>query len=257
MALAYGADAVLMMCTVGGADYKALQKMAEIARVIGKEEDASEYGQKIELRKRAINAAYFNTFDGNFIMNVQGANAFAVDLGLGDERTYSNLVRYYQKMGHYDTGIFATDILTRVLFERGDGDLALRLLTGEGEQGFARWRENGATTFHEYWDSNRSRSHNHPMFGAAVAYFFEYLLGIRQREQTAGYRDLIIAPQAVSELNVMRGSISTPAGTVAVAYEREDEKVRFKITVPAGVKAVFRYFDTERELTAGENEFEL
>ena len=29
MALAYGADAVLMMCTIGGADYKAIQKMAE------------------------------------------------------------------------------------------------------------------------------------------------------------------------------------------------------------------------------------
>ena len=29
MALAYGADAVLMMCTIGGADYVALQKMAE------------------------------------------------------------------------------------------------------------------------------------------------------------------------------------------------------------------------------------
>lgn len=235
---------------------KALQKMAEIAAVIGKEGDVAEYEQKIDRRKRAINAAYFNTFDGNFMMNVQGANAYAADLGLGDDKTYPNLVRYYQKLGHYDTGIFATDILTRVLFERGDGDLALRLLTGEGEQGFARWRKNGATTFHEYWDSNRSRSHNHPMFGAAVACFFEYLLGIRQRENTAGYRDLIIAPQAVSELNVMRGSISTPAGTVAVAYEKKDEKLCFRITVPAGVKAVFRYLDEERKLTTGENVFE-
>ncbi len=44
-------------------------------------------------------------------------------MGLGDDTTYPNMVRYYQKLGCYDTGIFATDILTRVLFERGDGDL--------------------------------------------------------------------------------------------------------------------------------------
>ena len=127
--------------------------------------------------KRVIQAAYFNAFDDNFIMNVQGANAFGVDLGLGSEKTYEKMVQYYKKLGNYDTGIFATDIVTRLLFERGDGELAFNLLVNNGDQGFEHWRRNGATTFHEYWDSNRSRSHNHPMFGAVVAYFFEYLLG--------------------------------------------------------------------------------
>ena len=120
-------------------------------------------------------------------MNVQGANSFAVDLGLGTENTYKNMVSYYKKLGYYDTGIFATDIVTRTLFENGDSDLAIDLLTHDGDQGFEHWRKNGATTFHEYWDSNRSRSHSHPMFGAPVAYLFEYLLGIKQEEGTAGY----------------------------------------------------------------------
>ena len=61
---------------------KSLNQMCEIANVIGKESDIAEYKEKAELRKKAIQAAYFNTFDDNFVMNVQGANAFAVDLGL-------------------------------------------------------------------------------------------------------------------------------------------------------------------------------
>ncbi|MBQ8311389.1 MAG: hypothetical protein IJX80_10305, partial [Clostridia bacterium] len=234
---------------------KSLRTMCKIARIIGKDGDVSEYEQKADTRARAIRAAYFNTFDDNFVMNVQGANAYAVDLGLGNEQTYANLRRYYQKLGHYDTGIFATDILTRTLFEHGDAELAVDLLTHNGNQGFARWKQNGATTFHEYWDSNRSRSHNHPMFGAPVAYFFEYLLGIRQAPDTAGYTTLRIEPMAVSKFGSMRGSMQTPNGVVSVEYKKENGGVSFKICIPPHVNAIFRYANAEYPLTAGENTF--
>lgn len=235
---------------------KSLKQMCEIAKIIGKEDDIPEYEDKIKYRKGAITAAYFNTFDDNFIMNVQGANSFAVDLGLGTENTYKNMVNYYKKLGYYDTGIFATDIVTRTLFENGDSDLAIDLLTHDGDQGFEHWRKNGATTFHEYWDSNRSRSHSHPMFGAPVAYLFEYLLGIKQEEGTAGYKSLVIEPQGINRFGRMSGSIETTQGTVAVSYINNDEKVNFTVTIPENTKATFRYKNKELALTQGENKFE-
>ena len=236
---------------------KALEKMKKIAAIIGKSEDIPEYDEKIAMRKRAINAAYLNTFDGNFIMNIQGANAYAVDIGLGSEKTYPNMVYYYKRLGHYDTGIFATDILTRVLFERGDSDLAFDLITHDGNQGFEHWRRNGATTFHEYWDSNRSRSHSHPMFGAPVAYLFEYILGIRQTEESAGYKSLIIEPMATDRLDRLSGSMGTPYGTVAVEYKKAGDKTNFVINIPIGSDGVFRYGGKEYALSTGENRFTL
>ena len=236
---------------------KSLKQMCEIASLLGKEADIAEYEQKIELRKRAITAAYFNTFDGNFVMNVQGANVFAVDLGLGNESTYENVVDYYTKLGCFDTGIFATDILMRILFEHGNPELAVDLLMNNGEQGFEHWRQSGATSFHEYWDSNRSRSHNHPMFGAPVAYFFEYLLGIKQDKGSAGYKRVTIAPMAVSKFGYMRGSMTVPSGEISVAYEKVEEKVRFDITIPEGVSAKFKYMDQELDLKTGKNVFTL
>ena len=232
---------------------KSLLQMARIARLLGQDGDAATYEAEAERRKSAIRAAYFNTFDHNFIMNVQGANAYAVDLGLGDTATYENLVRYYRRLGHFDTGIFATDILIRVLFERGDENLAVDLLQNDGPQGYEHWRQNGATTFHEYWDSNRSRSHNHPMFGAPVAYFFEYLLGIRQTEDGAGYTDLVISPRAVSRFDWMSGSMTTPQGRVSVRYERDGDAVCFTVTLPRDTAAVFRYDGEEHVLHEGEN----
>lgn len=236
---------------------KSLTQMCEIARIIGEDNDIAEYEEKIKYRKGAITAAYFNAFDDNFVMNVQGANSFAVDIGLGNEKTYENMVSYYKKLGFYDTGIFATDIVTRVLFERGDSDLAVDLLTNNGEQGYEHWRRSGATTFHEYWDSNRSRSHSHPMFGSTVAYIFEYLLGIKQAENTVGYSSLVIAPQSVTRFGRMSGSITTPQGIVAVGYENNQDKVKFSISIPDGTKAVLRFSDKEYELSQGKNEIEI
>lgn len=236
---------------------KSLQTMRKIAMIIGQEADIAEYDEKIELRKRALQAAYYNAFDGNFIMNVQGSNAFAVDLGIGGEATYTNMVNYYQKLGHFDTGIFATDVLIRTLFEHGDAELAVDILTNNGDQGYEHWRRNGATTLHEYWDSNRSRSHCHPMFGAPVAYFLEYLLGIRQTEASCGYSELIISPRAISKFNRMSGSMKIPRGTVSVSYEKEGDDVKFNIYIPDGCKASFCIPTYERVLHAGENKFSV
>ena len=235
---------------------KSLNRMCEIARIIGKDEDVTEYEKKINYRKGAINAAYFNTFDDNFVMNIQGANSFAVDLGLGNENTYENMVSYYKKLGHYDTGIFATDVVTRLLFENGDEELAVALLTNDGEQGYEHWRKNGATTFHEYWDSNRSRSHNHPMFGASVAYFFEYLLGIKQAENSAGYTSLVIEPKMADCFEYMSGSMKTPAGDVTVSYKNKSGNIIFEISIPRNTTAKFLYKDKEISLSQGTNRFE-
>ncbi len=236
---------------------KSLQQMCEIARIIGKDEDIAEYEEKIKYRKGAITAAYFNTFDDNFVMNVQGANSFAIDIGLGNDNTYENMKSYYKKLGHYDTGIFATDIVTRQLFKKGDSDLAVDLLTHNGDQGFEHWRRNGATTFHEYWDSNRSRSHSHPMFGAPVAYLFEYLLGIRQTEDSAGYKSIIIEPMSVDRFKWMKGSITTPNGVIAVSYVNDNGRVEFNISVPENTEAVFRFAEQEHKLKCGTNEFQI
>ena len=233
---------------------KSLTRMCEIAKLIGKEEDIEEYEEKIKYRKGAIKAAYFNAFDDNFVMNVQGANSFALDIGLGNEKTYENMKSYYKKLGHYDTGIFATDIVTRQLFEKGDSDLAVDLLTHNGDQGFEHWRRNGATTFHEYWDSNRSRSHSHPMFGAPVAYLFEYLLGIRQAEDSAGYRSIVIEPMSVDRFRHMSGSITTPNGVVSVNYVNDNGRVNFNISIPENTEAVFCFAEQEHKLKCGTNE---
>lgn len=201
-----------------------------------------------------MKAAYFNTWDGNFIGCLQGANAIAIDMGLGDERTYRNLVQYYNKLGRYDTGIFGTEIVTRVLFEHGDGELAVQLLLSEEDISFEGMRRAGATSLWEYWPgTSEERSHNHPMFGAVAACLFDYLLGIRQKENTAGYSELVIAPVLVNALEWVHGKRTLPAGDVSVSYEKKNGSADFVILLPEKLSAVFFCGDCRMDLHSGEN----
>ncbi len=237
---------------------KALGRCIEIARIIGKNDDIPMFEERIVQRKKAIMSAYFNKWDGNFLGGQQGANAFAVDIGLGDERTYKNTVEDYKKLGGYDTGIFGTDILTRVLFEKGDGQLAADLMLSESVHSFGEMKRLGATTFWEYWPcSLRDRSHNHPMFGAVTAYLYDYLLGIRAKEGCAGYSEIVISPVLVEQIGSLEGFRTFKTGKVSVSYRKTDEAVKFEIFIPENQPAEFVFGKEKCRLEAGMNRFTL
>ncbi|MBQ2902819.1 MAG: family 78 glycoside hydrolase catalytic domain [Clostridia bacterium] len=237
---------------------KALGRCIEIAEIIGKEDDIPMFEERLAQRKKAVMAAYFNKWDGNFLGGVQGANAFAVDMGLGDERTYKNIVERYSKLGGYDTGIFGTDILTRILFENGDGQLAADLLMSDSLHSFAEMKRLGATTLWEYWPGSlRDRSHNHPMFGAVTAYLYDYLLGIRAKDNCAAYSEVIVSPVIVDGVSSVEGFMTLAGGKVSVAYKKNGEDVEFSIIIPDGMPAEFVFGNEKRVLAAGENSFTI
>ena len=238
---------------------KSMRRAIEIAKLVDAEDDIPALEKKIDIRLKATNAAYYNTWDHNFLANIQGANAFALDMGLGDEATKQFLVNYYANLGQYDTGICGTDVVTKVLFDIGAGDVAVDLLLGD--RTFAGWMKAGFTTLSEYWlNSTRDRSHSHPMFGSVVTYFFERILGITQEADSAGYEKLLVAPFMPKKSNRISGSRTLPCGKVSCSYVRDSEDtglVHADITLPAGKKACFRYNSLEKELAPGRNVFDF
>ncbi len=228
---------------------KAMEYFLEICDVTGNTEYKEEIRKKIAVKKNAITKEYFNSGTGDFADNQQGANAFAVDIGLGDERTFDNIVKHYTETGMYDTGIFGTDIVTRVLFEKGREDIAFMLLTSEKEVSYCNQIQNGATTLLEYWNGVRSQCH--PMFGAVTKYLFEYILGIRREENIAGYEKIIIEPVCMDILPEAKGRITTVNGEISVEYNKQN----IKIKIPAGTDATLILDKKRFSLSQGENIF--
>ena len=150
-----------------------------------------------------------------------GADAFALSIGLGSEKTLRGRIRKYRETRRLDTGIFGTDLLLKLLFDAGEAELAFDLMTKKTDASFARMMDAGATTIWETWDGRAS--HNHPMFGAAVRLLFTEILGIRQKPGTAGYADCTVEPADIPALSWAEGSIRTPRGEIRVRWERDAE----------------------------------
>ncbi len=182
--------------------------------------------ERIKESTDAVIRTYFNAETGDFCSGVGAANAFALNLGLGTPQTAQNLIDKYRTLGRMDTGIFGTPILLEQLFQQGEADLALRLLTNTSPVSFAHMMQSGATTLWETWEG--TGSHNHPMFGSVVKLLFREILGIRQQKNTCGFRDYFIAPASISSLAWAEGSIQTEDKTISVKWTQEDG--RMKIT---------------------------
>lgn len=233
---------------------KQMMMTKEASEAIGESETAAMLEKRIEEKKQAILNAYYSPQTGSFIGNAQGANSFAIDIGLGGERAFNNTKKKYDAADAFDTGIFGTDILTRVLFERGCADTAFHLLTSTGKGSFYNMKKQGATTIWENWDGERS--HSHPMFGAVTRYLFSFILGITQEKNSAGYEKIVIAPQIPDGLNRASGHITTVRGEIAVSFVRTEREMDFYVTVPQ--KAWFTYgSDCEYELWEGENHIHI
>lgn len=235
---------------------RSLDQIAQIEKAIGAETNTELKGYR-ETAVNALISAYFNAETGNFAGNIQGSNAFALEIGLGDERTFQNLVQHYEELGYYDTGIFGTDIVTRVLFEGGACDTAYRLLRDEKKKAFAGWMEKGATTLWEYWPEDYQRSLNHPMFGAVVSSLYKYTLGIRQEESSAGWDQVIIEPMLMHKVTSLEGHIETRHGTISVVYDTTEEYIHLDVEIPHGVEAVLRYKGSMLTLDEGMNHLVL
>lgn len=233
---------------------KQMMMTKEASEAIGESETAAMLEKRIEEKKQAILNAYYSPQTGSFIGDAQGANSFAVDIGLGGERAFNNTKKKYDAADAFDTGIFGTDILSRVLFERGCADTAFHLLTSTGKGSFYNMKKQGATTIWENWDGERS--HSHPMFGAVTRYLFSFILGITQEKNSAGYEKIVIAPQIPDGLNRASGHITTVRGEIAVSFIRTEREMDFYVTVPQ--KSWFTYgSDCEYELWEGENHIHI
>ncbi len=210
------------------------------------------YLAAIQMHEQAILGRYYNAATGDFCGNLRGANLFALDIGLGDARTRSHVIDTYSALGGFDTGIFGTEILIRLLDEWGEIELLHRLLTSEKKDGsFGYMMASGATTLWEDWDG--ANSHCHPMFGGCLKALWTAFLGIRR--VSAGYQRIEIAPADLPVLGRMEGYITTPNGRLSVTLTREEDAIAILVNLPPATAATLTFRGKQTDLEEGENIF--
>ncbi|MCC5928098.1 MAG: family 78 glycoside hydrolase catalytic domain [Cyclobacteriaceae bacterium] len=210
---------------------------AETAKVLGLTQEYQTYMQLAEDTRRAFHKRFFDPVNGTY--GIGGADIFALKMGV-PENEYPRVLASLQKniqanKGHLDTGIFGTQFFFEMLAEHGMQHLAYEAMNKTTMPSFGHWLTLGATTTRESWDS--SNSHNHPMFGGGIVWFYRKLAGMQADQEAPGYRHIIFKPQPVGELDFVNFSNLTPFGKAGIRWENPEKGFIMNVSVPVGSSA--------------------
>lgn len=225
--------------------YYDVKVLAEVARVLGKIEDAKTFDRLAAGIRAAFHKEYFDPKTESY-GSTQTANTLALFLDLAPEdarggtwsRLFDDLV--YTHDSHLTTGIIGTKYIMELLTRMGSSDLAYDIATRTTYPSWGYMIANGATTLWELWQKREGpsmNSHNHPMFGSIGAWLYKALAGIEQAESSSGFEKLLLRPQMVRDLRYASGSVRTVRGDVTCAWSRTDRSVLLDAAVPLGVEA--------------------
>lgn len=211
---------------------------AEIAEHLGETEDASYYRSLCEASKKALCEKHYDAERGIFGSGGQFLLTFVLTEHIipdGDrEKVFANLISEFEKTEwHSLMGVVGTRLVFDLFREFGRGDLAYKILTVEGYPGPLNMLTKGRTTLTEGLDGGGSGCHC--MFASPDATLYKLLGGItvdRTAEST-----VTIAPYCPADIGHVKCTQIIAEGTVSVEWTREDDAVRYEISVPEGVKA--------------------
>lgn len=235
-----------------------LQTMAEIAEVLGKQDDKkrfSEYAEKAKIGYGKLIECPEFTLD----TDRQAKLVRSLYMGLLDEKqTEFAKKRLITALEHYGwrlgTGFLSTPFILYVL-EDVDVEYAYRLLENEQMPGWLFMPKMNANTIWESWEGTQAQggiaSLDHYSKGAVLEWVVSEMCGI----QVSGENEFTIAPRAGGHFTFAKCEYQSVYGKVKSDWRRENGKTVYMISVPANTTAKVVLPSGEKTLTAGEYEF--
>ena len=210
---------------------------AQAAKALGKSDEAKKYADLAEQTRKAFRKKFYNEKKGSY--GKAGGNIFALRMGVPDKQYERVIVALKADIkankGHLDTGIFGTQFFFEVLSENGMHDLAYEAINKKEEPGYGHWLELGSTTTREQW--SEEGSHNHPMFGGGLVWFYRKLAGMNADPDQPGYRHIVFRPQPVDDVTFAKYFNQTPYGKAGIHWKNENQQFSVRVTVPVGCEA--------------------
>ncbi len=253
-----------------------LDIMAQVAAILGHEDDALRYRELREKRKDFFRSTYldgktgktmFSAFDAGrkgSLVDTQTSYVlplvFDVVEGEERERVMDNLITTVERRGRMDngresepysllTGFIGTAWISAALSDNGRSDMAYRLLQQTSYPSWLYSVEQGATTIWERLNSythndgfggnNHMNSFNHYSFGAVGAWMCDHSLGIRRDSSAVAFKHFVLAPEPdpTGEMTHAKGHYDSMYGRIESGWRRNGNATEYEFTVPANTSA--------------------
>jgi alpha-L-rhamnosidase len=163
------------------------------------------------------------------------SSAYAVALGVATPAQAKTAAAYLARRG-MACSVYCAAYLLEALYDGGQSQAALRLLTSAGTDSWLHMIALGAGSTMEAWTptAKPSVTYSHP-WGAAPAYIVpQYLFGVQAL--APGWSQVLIRPQPAS---LTRGSVTvpTPRGSVSVSFTSDGGTFSATVDVPTTATA--------------------
>lgn len=150
-------------------------------------------------------------------------------------------------------GVYFSWFVLKTLYSVGESDLAYDLMTSRDLHSWHSMLEAGASTCMEAWapDLKWNTSWCHPWSSAPVYMLAHELMGLRPG--APGWQTIQFAPRPPRGLGSAAIRLTTPRGPVEAAYERGDDRITYRLTVPDDCPVIC-HFDSsvQQVLIAGQ-----
>ena len=234
--------------------FRNLRQMADIARALGKTADAARFAGLANATAAAFHPAFFDPVRGVYRDGVGTdhaslhANAAALAFGLVPAEHRKSVVAFLAQKGMACSVYFAQYLL-EALFEAGEPDRAIALMTSSGDRSWLGMLDQGATITMEAWAPKYKPNLdlNHAWGTPPLNVISRYVLGVTPLEP--GFAKISVKPQ-VGSLTGVSGRVPTAKGPVTVKVSGRT----LEVETPA--PAVVEFRGVRREVPAGRHVIE-
>lgn len=211
--------------------YWGLELMGKLAAWLGHEEDAKQFAEYAEELKAGINRELFDTSTGLYIDSLGSRhsslhiNMYALRFGLVPPERVASCLKFVKSRG-MACSVFTAQFLLETLFQYGEDQAAVALMTRDGDRSWLDMIGHGAVATTEAWlaDNKLNMSWVHPWGSGPANVIVRHLFGIRPT--APGWTDYVFEPRP-GGLTHGKLFFTTPRGRIDAGFELVDGKYHF------------------------------
>ncbi len=235
-------------------DIVLLSKMMELTN---HKEDAAQMNTLAAEVKKSFNSKFYNPNTKVYSTGSQTAMSMPLVVGLVDKENrkavFKNLVDSITTSGKALTaGDIGFHFLVKALEEGGGSQLLFDMNFRNDVPGYGFQLKKGATALTESWPALEEVSNNHLMLGHLMEWFYTGLGGIKQGENSVGFKNIIIRPEIVGDLKWVKSSYLSPYGIIRSEWKKENNILEMKVQIPANTSAIV-FLATSKEKSVRES----
>ncbi len=217
-----------------------LHLMARIATALGREVEATNFANAAVHARDSFHRVFFHPATGRY-RDGEGsaheafhASVCALAFGLVPPEAKPGVVAFLKSRG-MACSVYFVQYLLEALFEAGEAEYAIGLMTAPTDRSWPNMLRQGATITWEAWDNRfkPNQDWNHAWGAAPANIIPRFVLGVRPL--SPGYGRVRIAPQP-GPLRDLQGVVPTIRGPIRVNVTRDSSGCwQIDHQVPAGV----------------------